>query len=104
LIHFLKRLMNENVVHDPRRNKFYIRLSKEKKGILLYERLGEKLFDFYHTEVPVEFRGRGLGAVLARAAIDYIIQNGAEVKLSCSFLQKFAIENLTETELKHVKP
>jgi len=96
--------MNDNVVHDFGRQKFVVRLSTKEEGVLLYEKLGEKLFDFYHTEVPPRLRGQGIGSKLARAAFDFILEEEAEVKLTCTFLQKFAAETLTKSELKHVKP
>jgi len=98
--------MKDNVVHDQQNARFFIKLDQDNEdleGELLYERIGDNLLDFYHTEVPPEFRGRGLGAVLARAAFDYVIKEEAQVRITCTYLQKFAAENLSESELQHVQ-
>ena len=44
--------------------------------------------------MPVCVRGRGLGALLARAALDWAVTEGRRVTLSCSYLQKYHRENM----------
>jgi len=99
--------MNKNVIHDEKENRFYIKLSEnpDKVAELLYSKTSSNSFDFFHTEVPAEYRGRGLAGVLAREAFDYIVQEQAKVFPSCSYLRKYYSTNLTESEQqRHVEP
>ena len=60
--------------------------------MLLYQQ-NESLLDLWHTEVPPEWRGQGLGGDLAKAAMDWIKENKCKARLSCTYLQKFVSEN-----------
>ena len=55
---------------------------------LVYEKESDSLVDMWHTEVPVECRGRGYGKILANAAFEWAVSKKIKVKLSCSYLQK----------------
>jgi predicted GNAT family acetyltransferase len=63
-------------------------------GFLRYARTGDRI-ELIHTEVPPELGGRGLGGVLARAALDYAQQNGLKVIPTCPFVKKY-LERHTE--------
>jgi len=91
------------VIHDEKNSRFFVKLSETDpnvEGVLLYEKINNKCLDFYHTEVPKEFRGQGFGALLAGAGIDYIKLNDIKVSLSCTFLSKFGREYLSEEEIR----
>jgi len=93
----------KNVIHDEKNCRFFIKLSETDptvEGVLLYEKVNDKHLDFYHTEVPEEFRGQGLGVLLARAGIDFIKLHDLKVTLSCTFLRKFGREHLSEEEIR----
>jgi len=73
----------------------------------------------YHTEVPSNYQGKGLAAILAKvknmqslslvfflffnfllkyfsnlqAAFDYAVENQLSMKLSCTYLQKYLKDN-----------
>ena len=51
---------------------------------LLYRRNGNRLV-LIHTEVPVEFEGRGLGGALVMAAVDSAKREGMTVVPLCPF-------------------
>ena len=51
------------------------------------------ILNLTHPQVPVCARGLGLGALLARAALDWAVREGRRVTLSCSYLQKYHREN-----------
>jgi len=97
-----------NVIHLVKDQKFVLNLSKtdpEVQGVILYEKIADNHLDLYHTEVPKEYRGRGIGAILARAAIDYAIKEDIKVSLTCTYLEKFGRESLSAEELsRHVQP
>lgn len=57
-------------------------------GFLRYARSGQRI-DLVHTEVPPELGGRGLGGVLAKAALDYAREAGLAVVASCPFVKKY---------------
>lgn len=98
----------KNVKHLEKDQKFVLSLSESDPSVcgeLLYERVDKTHLDFYHTEVPREYRGQGLGGVLAQAALDYVKQKNLTVTLSCTFLEKYGRENLSREYLdRHVKP
>ncbi|NLC09525.1 MAG: N-acetyltransferase, partial [Gammaproteobacteria bacterium] len=51
--------------------------------------LGDNKLDYYHTFVPNELRGRGIAAILTKAAIEYAQERGLEVLPSCSYVEVF---------------
>jgi len=83
--------MNLRVVHDENNKLFFTDIPSSGKGVLQYSPVDgrENLLDFWHTQVPVNCRGKGIGAVLAKAALDWAVQEQRKVILTCSFLQKF---------------
>eukprot|EP01098_Paradermamoeba_levis_P009014 TRINITY_DN3728_c0_g2_i1.p1 TRINITY_DN3728_c0_g2~~TRINITY_DN3728_c0_g2_i1.p1 ORF type:complete len:135 (-),score=35.61 TRINITY_DN3728_c0_g2_i1:134-538(-) len=73
------------VLHDKPKRVFYIALSSTDKAVLEYdEREGE--LDFYHTEVPPQYRGKGIAEVLAKAGMEYVKTEGKKARLTCSYL------------------
>ena len=52
------------------------------------------VIDMYHTEVPEELRGQGIGQALARGALQRAQEANMRCKLTCSYLvnylEKFA--------------
>jgi hypothetical protein len=42
-----------------------------------------------HTEVPESLRGRGLGAILAKAALEMARDEGLRVNVQCPFVKAF---------------
>ena len=57
-------------------------------GFLDYERHGDEL-SILHTEVPVELRGRGLGTLLAKTALDTARASGLRLKVLCPFVRAY---------------
>lgn len=57
-------------------------------GFLQYATTGQRI-TLLHTEVPPELGGRGLGAALARAALDYARESQLAVVASCPFVGKY---------------
>jgi predicted GNAT family acetyltransferase len=67
-------------------------------GFLQYARTAERI-NLLHTEVPPELGGRGLGAVLAKAALDYARQARLEVVATCPFVKKYLEKHPEYAEL-----
>lgn len=63
-------------------------------GCLRYKKTADRI-ELIHTEVPPELGGRGLGAVLAKAALDYAEQSDLKVIPFCPFVKKY-LERHTE--------
>jgi uncharacterized protein len=57
-------------------------------GFLQYAKTGDRI-ELIHTDVPPELGGRGLGGVLAKAALDYAKEAGLKVIPSCPFVKKY---------------
>lgn len=75
------------VSHDPARGRFEIRTDAG-TGLLAYERRGGTL-EMLHTEVPDALEGRGYGAALAEAALDFARREGLKVIPSCPFVAAY---------------
>lgn len=75
------------VSHDPARGRFEIRTDAG-TALLAYERRGDVL-EINHTEVPDHSEGRGYGATLAEAALDFARAEGLTVIPSCPFVAAY---------------
>ena len=75
------------VSHDPNTGRFEIQTDAG-TALLTYLRNGSEL-EMIHTEVPAALEGRGYGATLAEAALDYARQEGSKVRPSCPFVAAY---------------
>ncbi len=50
-------------------------------------------FILYHSEVPVEHRGKGIGRKMVEKTFEYLEENGIVASSSCSFIRSVALEN-----------
>jgi uncharacterized protein len=76
-----------DVSHDPARGRFEIRTDAG-TAVLAYLRRGD-VIEMTHTEVPDAAEGRGYGAALAVAALDFARREGAKVIPSCPFVAAY---------------
>ncbi|KAF7242863.1 Protein NATD1 [Varanus komodoensis] len=63
------------------------------KAVLLYEYVGKRIVDLQHTEVPDAYRGRGIAKHLAKAALDFVVEEDLKAHLTCWYIQKYVKEN-----------
>ncbi|RWS17611.1 protein GTLF3B-like protein [Dinothrombium tinctorium] len=87
-------------VHNQSANEFYIQLGKD-KAVLNYEYLDRNKVELYHTEVPSELQGKGIAKILAKAsfsvtAFDFVVDNNLQMKVTCTYLQKYLKDNPNE--------
>jgi predicted GNAT family acetyltransferase len=75
------------VVHNPAAGQFEIRTDAG-VAVLKYVQRGDAL-DLMHTRVPSELEGRGYGAALARAALDYARAQGLKIIPTCPFVSAY---------------
>ena len=71
------------IVHDAAKGRFEAELGAH----LDYEILPDAVLNAKSTFLPPEARGRGLGAKLTRAALDFAAERKLRVRASCSFVQ-----------------
>jgi predicted GNAT family acetyltransferase len=76
---------------DPTR--FELRRNGQVVGELTYRHLHPNRYALLHTEVLREYRGRGVGASLVRAALQEIRSRSGTVTAICSFVADFLDEN-----------
>jgi hypothetical protein len=62
--------------------------SGDEIGFLQF-RLSESKMIFLHTEVPIEWEGRGIGGALARAGLEYARQHSLRVVALCPFVNAY---------------
>ncbi|RLV63021.1 hypothetical protein DV515_00018701, partial [Chloebia gouldiae] len=74
------------------------------KAVLLYEYVGKRLVDLQHTEVPDAYRGRGIAKHLAKAALDFVVEEDLKAHLTCWYIQKYVKENPLPQYLEHLQP
>lgn len=75
------------VVHDVEAGRFEIR-QPAGTAVLEYALSGGDIAMF-HTGVPPELEGRGLGGKLVKAALDYARGEGLRVIPQCSFVRAY---------------
>nr|XP_033770008.1 protein NATD1 [Geotrypetes seraphini] len=93
------------VEHDRKRRQFTIRLNGcHDRAVLLYEYVGKKTVDLQHTEVPDAYRGRGIAKHLAKAAMDFVVEEDLKAHLTCWYIQKYVKENPLPRYLERLQP
>lgn len=85
------------VTHNKSESRFELEI-EDQVAVLEYELDGD-LMTFTHTEVPEPFEGRGHGARLARAGLEYARQSGLRVIPACNFMAAFIRANPEYLEL-----
>ena len=78
--------MGPVVVDDPARSAFELQVDGVAAGHAHY-RLADGVIVFTHTEIDDAYGGRGLGGVLARAALDSARGRGLRVRPLCPFIR-----------------
>ena len=78
---------NYSVTHNLRESRFEVALPGE-PAVLIYM-IRADLIILMHTEVPPEFEGRGIAAMMAKAVLEFARDNGFKVRSFCSYTTKF---------------
>ncbi|HLH39335.1 MAG TPA: GNAT family N-acetyltransferase [Bryobacteraceae bacterium] len=73
------------VIHNSAGHRFELTMHRE-TAFLDYQLAGRDL-TLRHTEVPLELRGRGAGAALVRAALDFARREKLKVIAACPFVR-----------------
>jgi predicted GNAT family acetyltransferase len=76
------------VIHDERHDRFVL----EHEGTLSmvqYQRQEGGVLHLVRTWVAPEYRGRGFGVLLVRAALDHVREQDLTIRSSCWFVDDF---------------
>jgi predicted GNAT family acetyltransferase len=76
---------NLKVTHDKANHRFEIDLNN-KKALIQYKKQGEHTLNLFHTEVPKEFEGKGVGSQLVKQTLEQIKAEGKKIVPSCPFV------------------
>ncbi|MGV3758702.1 MAG: GNAT family N-acetyltransferase [Actinomycetota bacterium] len=80
--------MDTQVRKDEDRSRYELLLDGEVVGVADYRDTGDALV-FPHTEIDPAHRGKGLGEILVRAAMDDVKALGRTVVPTCWFVREF---------------
>ena len=58
-------------------------------SVIEYTVLDARTWNLYHSEVPPQLRGRGIGGELTRRTLDYLGEHQIRVVPSCSFIASY---------------
>ncbi|WP_158747971.1 GNAT family N-acetyltransferase [Acidobacterium sp. S8] len=79
--------MTLNITNNTLKHRFEVEVGS--KTAFLNYLMRDKTMTLTHTEVPSSLSGRGVGTALAKAALDYAVQQGLRVVPQCSFVADF---------------
>lgn len=85
------------ITHDADRSRFTAE-TQFGEAALEYMRDGKRII-FTHTGVPPEAEGKGVGAALAKAGLDYARDEGLIVKPMCPFVATYVAKHPEYREL-----
>lgn len=86
------RGMDSEIVENPDRSRFELRLDGELVGVADYIR-AESVDSFVHTETLARFRGRGLASQLVEFALAASRAAGREILPYCSFVSEYIADH-----------
>ena len=80
-------LMKLNITNNTLKHRFETEIGAQ--TAFLNYRLVSGVITFTHTEVPSSLNGRGIGTALAKAALDYAVENHLRVVPRCPFVADY---------------
>ncbi len=86
------------IVDNPDRHRFEARLGGEVVGFATYRLAGSTL-TFLHTEVGVEYEGRGYGSRLAAGALHDVRARQLRIDVRCPFIAAYLRRHPGERDL-----
>jgi len=86
-----KDIENASVINNEKERRFEIRIN-ESVAIVPYN-FKDGMIALFHTEVPEEFRGHGLGTRLALYALNYAKEHHLKILPYCPFIAKYIKEH-----------
>lgn len=86
------------VTDAPERRRYEAQLDGELAGVLEYVVTHGRIA-LVHTEVASEYEGRGIGAALARFALDEARQRGLRVIASCPYVRRYLAKHPEDNDI-----
>ncbi|XP_073699789.1 protein NATD1-like [Garra rufa] len=89
-------LSNINVIHDRPNQRFTVDLDCSgavSSAVLKYTVSHDQQVELISTEVPESHRGKGVAAHLAKAALDFVVEEKLTARISCWYIRKYVDEN-----------
>jgi predicted GNAT family acetyltransferase len=90
--------MASEVVRNESAQRYELLVDDELVGIADY-RVTDGILVFPHTEIASAMRGRGLGAVLVRGALDDVRRRGQRIVPQCWYVAEFIADNADYADL-----
>ncbi len=81
-----------DVRDNPSQNRFELTVDGELAGMAVY-RVRDDVVAVTHSEIDRQFRGQGLGNVLAQRTLDELRTRGVKVYPACPFFAKYVAEH-----------
>ncbi len=77
-----------DVVRNDAEHRYEIRHGGRLAGFAVYRERGDRTV-FVHTEIGDDFGGKGLGSILARHALDDVVERGRTIVPVCPFISAY---------------
>ena len=84
--------MTTEVVNEPESNRYVVTVDGRTSGFADYRIVGDDVV-FPHTVIDPASRGRGLGAILVKGALDDVRPTGRRVVPQCWYVAQFIDTN-----------
>lgn len=81
-------MQNLEVKNNKSKNQFEAILDG-KTALIRYRKEADGTLNLFHTEVPDEFEGRGVGSQLVEAALEQIKADNIKINPSCPFVAAY---------------
>jgi hypothetical protein len=89
--------MEQKVIHEKENKRFVIYL--EGNEVYIEYTTADKEINLYHTYTHPALRGKGLAALVVKAAFEFAKENNLKVIPTCSYVQAFIAKNGEYKEL-----
>jgi predicted GNAT family acetyltransferase len=83
--------MEEKVIHEKENERFVIYV--EGNEVYVEYTMRNNIIDLHHTYTHPVLRGKGLAALVVRAAFEFAKENKLRVVPTCSYVQAFLLKN-----------
>ncbi|XP_072298234.1 protein NATD1-like [Eucyclogobius newberryi] len=88
------KLCRLEVRHDREQQRFTVTDSGEgEDAVLSYRFTADSEVELVSTFVPESSRGKGLAALLSKAALDFVVDEQLTARVSCWYIHKYLQEN-----------
>lgn len=77
------------IKHIPEKQQFELN-TEAGLALVSYHKEGD-IFVLWHSEVPYNLRGQGVGKKLVESTFDYLVKNDIKAKATCSYIRMIAM-------------